>query len=313
MKITLTIAIFFLTFNGAYASPWFTGPLLASSGKTIPLGHANLEMYGFFTKNHGEFNRHWKLVPSPGGEVTQFNPLLSYGLADWVDTQFSAPYTINRRLGKTGRHLGDVSALLGFQLLKQKTATWSPDLRLTIQQIFPTGRFENLSPENQGTDITGLGSYQTNFGLNFQYLYWLGSSFYLQTRLNLNYQYAQSVNLNGLSAFGGNTMTKGKVKPGNLASIDLSSELSLTQNWVIVMEGFFFNQHASRFQGITGANHQGLPLMIGHGGIEEFSLAPAIEYNFSSNYGLIAGAWFAVKGKDAPNFISTVVAFNAYW
>jgi len=295
------------------ASPWFTGPILAPAGKTIPRGHINLETYGFFTENIGNFDRSWRLVRGGGGQTTQINPLFSYGLADGVDMQFSLPYIINRSHDRTGKYLGDSSALLGLQLIEQKESLWRPNLRFTVQQIIPTGRYDHLNADNEGTDATGSGSYQTAFALNFQHLLELPYAHYLRTRLSITYQYAQYADIQGRNSFGGNTMTSGKIRPGNLSSFDLAGELTITQHIVAVMEGFYLTRQVTKFKGFPGMDRHGLPLTIGRGDVEELSLAPALEYNFTENYGIIAGVWFSTEGKDAPDFKSTVIAFNAFW
>ncbi|AHE67004.1 hypothetical protein [Legionella oakridgensis] len=310
---SICLAACFVICDLAYGDPWFTGPLLAPSGKTIPRGHVNLETYGFYTENSGMFDRHWKLIEGPASQNIQINPLFSYGLTDFMDLQFSLPYVINRSQGQTGRHIGDTAASLGLQVLKQNQSWWRPDLRVSLQQVFPTGRYEEFNPINQGTAATGIGSYQTALGFNFQHLNVIGQTHYFRQRLSLTYLYAASVNIRGHNSYGGNMDTKGSIKPGNLSSVDLAGELSITQNWVAVMEAYYFIRGASKFQGNPGFNTQGLPLTIGHATIAELSLAPAIEYNFSANYGIIAGVWFSSRGKDAPDFMSTVVAFNAFW
>jgi hypothetical protein len=190
---------------------------------------------------------------------------------------------------------------------------WIPNLRFTLQEIIPTGRYNNLDPTNLGTDGTGYGSYQTAFALNFQYLYFFWDKYYLSTRLSLNHVYAQSTQLTGLSSYGGSLETRGRIDPGNLNSIDLAGELSVTQNWSLVMEGLYLTRQASRFQGFPGLDAQGLPLGIGYHPIVELSVAPAIEYNFSEHYGIIGGVWFSVRGKDSPDFQSVVVALNIYF
>lgn len=304
--------IFFALFSSVYADPWFTGPLLAPAGKTIPKGHINFEPYVFYTENLGQFNRHWRLSHSPHSDNIQFLPIFSYGLTDRMDFQFSIPYVRNRNRTQTSDYIGDTGLLLGFQVMEQQESKWRPNLRITLQQILPTGRYERLNPLYLGTDSTGLGSYQNALGLNFQHLMPI-YDFYLRTRFCLNFVHAQSVNIHGLSSYGGTVNTKGQIDPGNLMSADLAGELSITQHLVLVMEGYYFNRGNTHFTGLVGLNPLGVPGTIGHDDIQEFSMAPAIEYNFTSNYGIIAGAWFSTKGKDAPDFISTVIAFNAFW
>ncbi len=107
--------------------------------------------------------------------------------------------------------------------------------------------------------------------------------------------------------------TNGTIKPGQLYSADLAAELTITQNWVAVMEAYWVSRGATKFSGYPGRDETGKLAKVGSGNFDELSFAPAVEFNFSENYGIIAGIWFSQLGKDAPDFSSTVVAFNAYW
>lgn len=297
----------------SYAAPWFTGPLFAPAGKTIPLGHANFEMYGFFTKNTGVFDRSALIVDTPALKSNQANPIFSYGLTDRIDAQLSVPYTKNYSQGRTGRHIGDNSVILGYQLITEKPDTFIPSLRVTIQEIFPIGRFDGLNPTDKGTGATGLGSYQSVLSFNFQKLAPLGKEFYLRGRLSLAYLYANRFDIDGASSSGGGIDARGSINPGNVMTADIAAELSVTQNWVAVMEGYYIHRQAASFRGHPGFDDAGNLIEISRPDVSEYSIAPAIEYNFNANYGIILGTWFAVKGKNAPNFRSTVVALNAFW
>jgi hypothetical protein len=46
---------------------------------------------------------------------------------------------------------------------------------------------------------------------------------------------------------------------------------------------------------------------------EQWSVAPAIEYNWSKNVGLIVGSWFSFAGRNSVRFISGVAALNIYF
>ncbi|MFC3908480.1 hypothetical protein ACFORL_05255 [Legionella dresdenensis] len=307
-------SLLFLLYNSVlFAAPWYTGPLLAPSGHTIPAGHTNLEVYGFFTDNEGIYNRHWKLTHAPMGSSIVGNPIFTHGISDSMDVQFSAPYAYNRFHGQNSHHMSDVSATLGYQLIEQKGRRLIPDLRVTIQEIIPTGKFEDLDPVNNGTDSTGIGSYQTAFNLNFQHLLPITDVHYLRTRLSLAYVYAADVSVYGYNSFGGAANTLGNVHPGDLQSIDIAGELSLTQHLVAVMEGFFAHRHRTRFSGYAGTNSAGQPAHIGQNPTDEITIAPALEWNFNSNVGLIAGVWKTLAGRDTSEFKSYVIAINAFW
>ncbi|MGQ3888996.1 hypothetical protein ACQUW5_08195 [Legionella sp. CNM-1927-20] len=298
--------------SNAVAGPWYTGPLLAPAGHTIPRGHTNFEPYAFFTENDGVYTRHWRLTHLPHSENIVGNPVITHGLTDKLDIQYLLPYAYNRQQGRSYHHISDVSAVLGYQFLEQGKAKWRPDLRITGQEIFPSGKFKNLNPLNNGADATGLGSYQTGFNLNFQHLLQLTELNYLRTRFSIGYLIPLDVNIRGFTSYGGTATTNGKINPGNMLSLDLAWELNLTQNWVAVMEGYYASRDRTRFRGFRGLTASGSPATIGHNYLEEISLAPAIEYNFNANIGIIGGYWFSITGKDATDFKSVVIALNIY-
>ncbi len=299
------LAAFLLSLSSPALSedgPWFMGSLLALSGRTIPAGHSNLQVYGFYTKNDG-----------PGKYNIAINPLFSHGLNNFMDIQYSFPMTYNVNQGKKGGGVSDISARLGFQLLEQNDHAFRPDLRITLDEVFPSGRYERLNPGNKGTDATGLGSYRTRIMLNFQHLQRLFGSHYLRTRLNLGYTHFSTVKIHGISSYGGEIDTSGNIKPGHNSSIDIAGEFTLTQHWVAAMDVFASKRVSTLFRGFPGTTVSGMPAMIGSTGFSDASLAPAIEYNFNGNLGIIGGVWFSLPDNHSVQFVSSVISVNAYW
>jgi hypothetical protein len=344
----IIVFLFSLLSSTCYATDaWFTGPLIAPEAETIPLGHISLELYSYFIFSQAIYDQHWNAVSSNYYNSIQTIPEISYGLSDRMDVVIDPLYEHNHTGNVSNNNIGDTSITLGFQLLKQEENHHQPNLRFTVQEIFPSGRYDRLQPANDGTDATGTGSYQTGFGLNFEYLSHLTPAHDLNTHLSLLYFYPSDVRLNGTSAYGGNALTNGVLTPGQLVSIDIAGELSITQNWVAVLETYYLYQQSSSFKGNrnivtpdatnssssetptkaprrkflrrffpTRLNIRGLQTDrsdIGNGTLDQFTLAPAIEYNFSENYGVIVGSWFTILGKNTTKFNSLAVAFNAYW
>ena len=300
--------------NAAFAGPWFTGPILAPSGHTIPRGHTNFEVYGLDVFSYGSYNQSGQFVKSPYYKSFVINPILTHGFTDWMDVQLIVPYVFNNSLGQNSNRLADVSTAIGLQLIEQKGSPWKPDVRFVIQEVFPTGSYERLNPFALGTDSTGIGSYQTKLSLNFQYLKQLFETHYLRTRLILSRRHAAPVNVHGLNSYGGTPNTNGTISAGTVNSADLAFEYTLTQNWVAVMEGYATRGEATRFDGDVDVGNLGSPIAnIGRGRFSEDGLAPAIEYNFNSNIGLIGGVWFPVRGTNTSSFITYTLALNAYW
>lgn len=294
--------IFLLCFvNIAFAGPWFTGPLLAPAGKTIPAGHVNFEPYAFLSGYPGGF---WNI---------QGVPIVSLGIASFLDLQTALPYNYSWDHGQHGNGIGDFSLAVGMQILRQQENSWLPDLRFVVQEVFPTGRYENLDPKKLGTDQTGLGAFQTLFGLNFQKLVQLKNEHYFRTRLSLVGVKFSDVIVHGPDVFGGGLNTLGRVRLDNAYSADLAFEYTLTQNWVPVFEALYVYNPASHFDGNPGFTPGGTIAAVGGGSNNQVSLAPALEYNFNSNIGIIGGVWFSVTGPHAAKFVTGVFAINCYF
>lgn len=314
--VKLSFIFLFITFFNqfAFAGPWFTGPLLAPAGHTIPKGHTNIEVYGLDVLTDGSYNNFGVLNTARTFRTLVVNPIMTHGFTDWLDVQLVLPYVFNSTRGVNYNRLADIGVTLGFQLVEQNGSPKRMDVRVLVQETLPTGRYQNLGPTNIGTDSTGLGSYQTQFGLDFQYLFEVYNSHYLRTRLIFSRLYSTPVNVSGLNSYGGTIATRGKINPGTENGIDLAFEYTLTQNWVAVMEGTMSNGQATRFNGILNIGNIGGPgATIGSGQYREKALAPALEYNFSGNLGLIGGVWFPVSGKNTSHYMTYVLALNAYW
>lgn len=293
--------------------PWFTGPLLAGSGNTLPANHVDIEPYFFYTKVYGTFNSQRKAVALPNNFYT-FNPtmVMTLGVTNFMDIQAIIPYVYNHTNGQSNGDVGDSTVTLGFQLLRGVADTWRPSIRGTVSETFPTGNFENLNPAQQGTDATGTGAYQTSLGLNFQELWHVTPSKYLRGRLALGYTFESTSDIQGPSAFGGNTQTSGRQTLGDQFSADLAMEYTLTNHWVPALDILYTTSGSSTFNGVPGTTTEGLPAIEGGPSGDRLSLAPAIEYNFNSHLGIIAGPWFSVAGRNAAQFVSAVVAINYY-
>jgi hypothetical protein len=337
-KLSLLIFLFYITTG--YADPWFTGPLLAEPAETIPLGHWNFQIFNFSTFSDSIYDAERNTLKTNANSNIQILPQLTYGLANDLDFELDPVFIQNKTGGKTYNSIGDTTVILGMQVLRQKENLLKPDLRVTLEEILPSGRYDNLIEENNGTDALGMGSYQTNLVFNFQHMQHVIKEHYLNSHLSFSYLYASSVHIRGISTYGGNALTRGDLKPGSVFMLDIAEELNLTQNFGIVLESFIQYQQADRFIGDYGKisnrvsasekkylrsrlfalfptkrNISALfvdSLKIGNGTLNLFSLAPAIEYSISENYGFLIGSWFSVGGKNTPNFASFAISFNAY-
>ena len=240
-----------------FASPWFIGPLLAPAAHTLARGHTNLELYGFDVITDGVYNNAGKMIQHPKFRSHIISPFLSHGVTDWLDVQLTPPYLFNATRGVRDNKISDISAGLGFQLMEQKESTDRADIRVQIQETFPTGKYEYLNPELLGTDSSGAGSYQTQLSVSMQYLKKIFETHYLRTRLTFLHMYSSPVSVHGFNSYGGDATTSGRIGSGTEEAANLAFEFTLTQHWVAILEGTISKGRAPLFNGIFDMDNIG--------------------------------------------------------
>ncbi|MCX6990424.1 MAG: transporter [Chlamydiae bacterium] len=287
-------------------SPWFTGPLLAPSAHTIPQGHVNLEPYFFYTVNTGIYTKHWhaKSIPNFYNSSLQF--LTQVGITKFMDFQVIPEIVWNKVKNQSYLDIGDLPFVVGFQLALDVVGGWQPAVKLRLGANIPTGKYDHLKASKLGSDSTGSGSWLPTVGLVFSKLLQLGTGIhFLDARLFVNYQIGTPAYVKGLCTYGGGKGTHGKVLPGNTLTVDGAIECNLTKRWGIALDGVYVHNNKTRFSGKTTRP-------IGPPSGEQFSLAPAVQYNWSEDIGVIGGVWFTVAGRNAARFTSGVIAINIY-
>ncbi len=175
---------------------------------------------------------------------------------------------------------------------------------------FPTGKYQKLRPSKKGTDLSGQGSFHTNASLEFYKVYRLNDHHFLSATLYLSYTYLVPVHVKGFNAYGGGHHTRGKVHPGNILKGILSFEYTLNQNWVLSIDNVYIHINKNRFNGHRGFTDSGDVASVGGPSSEQISFAPAIEYNFSSSFGINTGAWVTAWGRNSTEFRSFVINFD---
>lgn len=294
--------------NQGYNIPWFTGPFLAPTPINMKPGHPAIEPTVTIFKTYGTYNSKWKLEGKTN--IWSINPLVDFqfGITDSYGIEILASCITNIRNGKNSTHLQDSIVFLGHQISNDRKGSWVPDCRLLIQTIFPTGKYQKLSPRMQGIDSTGFGSFQIGPVLAFRKLFYLPNNFF-SLRGSIGYLFPHRVFVKGLNAYGGGFGTKGKVYPGQSLIAFFSGEYSLNQHWVLAFDSEFFFQKKSKFSGGRGTILTGGIANVGLPSSTQISFAPEIEYNFSQRSGLLAGIWFTVAGKNSAAFTSAFVAY----
>lgn len=286
--------------------PWFTGPLFASSPRTVPAGHFNVEPYVYAVANTGNYGHHWKSTSSPTFWNNNVQLDFTFGLTHWLDFQFNPILFYNTTQGVSDWELGDMPIGFDIQIINWGVLSQSTHaLKLILKETLPIGQYQKLNPNKKGTDVGGGGSWQTSFGLAWGSLYYLGRERFLNIRLTCQYTLPAPVSVKKLNVYGGGPGTHGTVYPAQSFQIDNAFELNLTQRWAIAMDFIAQWNGKTRFKGKTSLTNTSPPSA-------QFSLAPALEYNLSADVGFIAGPWFTIAGRNAIQFTGAVAAFNYY-
>jgi hypothetical protein len=286
-------------------NPYYQGPLITPSASMTPPGVGNLQPYLFAKESYATYDKQRHSVSMPHN-VTNVNPqvILQTGITDTLDIAVTVQGDGNWQAGHSGGGFGDVSAVIGFPITRQ--SRYVPAIKFSIGESFPAGKYEHLSSNGLGLSATGSGSYQTIFGLCASKLLFWTTQHPLNIRAYCGYVVPSKVKVEGFNAYGGGFGTKGTVRPGNTLNADLGIELSITQKWVLATDIVYTSTSLTKFYGYPGVGADGKPASVGTGYSDNLSIAPAFEYNWNANLGIVVGAWFSVYGRNSLSFASGV-------
>ena len=296
------------TANPEPPAPWLTGPLIVPQATVIPYGHFEIETYLYFTTNTGTYNSNWH--PSTADHnFFSFNPQVYFylGLTPWMDINIFPQFFYNTISNQSSVNFGDLVIALEFQLLSDDAIPYFPGIEFSIGESFPTGPYQKLDPNKLLTDQTGNGTYGTTFSLELYKVYHVTGLHFLSTTYSAAYTIATPTKVKGFNAYGGGYGTDGKVDPGNTFEGIISFEFTLTQNWALAIDNVYTHVNRTTFSGTPGQTSSELLASNSLPSSEQISFAPAIEYNFSANLGIIAGCWFTAWGRNSNIFRSGAI------
>jgi hypothetical protein len=286
----------------AAEEPWLTGPLIAPPGTITPYGSFMVQSYITYSKTIG-YNNTILQASTSSENFTSLNPelYLYFGLSPWCDINIVPQFYYNSTDNQQSCQFGDLIVGFDFQLLEPDYTPYFPGIQLSIREVFPTGKYQSLDPQKLFTDLSGAGAFATQFNLILYKVFQVRKAHWLSTTVSLQSTISSLVHVRGASAYGGDSSTDGRVQPGSAFQMIVSFEYTLTQNWALALDNYYQHTNRATFSGNTGGKQVGAPSS------GQFSLAPAIEYNFSKKLGIIGGVWFSVASRNAPQFISGVL------
>jgi hypothetical protein len=294
---------------------WWTGPMLAPSAATLPRGHFLIEPYLYDVAVLGHYD----------GDGVRRNAMRShgfgsltyalYGLADRVTVGVipTTGYTeVSEGPNSTSIRLGDVSLLAQFRLTQFHAGHWIPTTSIVVQETFPTGKYDRLG--DRPSDGMGSGAYATTVAFYAQTYFWLPNGRILRMRANVSQAFSNDVNVEDVSVYGTGTGFRGQARPGRSLFVDASWEYSLTRSLVLALDATYRRDGNTRVTGYdrvgfgSGQNQSGI--LMDSGSAEAFGLAPAIEYSWSRNLGVLLGVRVIPAGSNTAATITPAVAIN---
>ena len=286
-------------------NPWYTGPLITPSPGMMPPGRGNIQPYFFFEGTYASFNGNRKSVSLNKNKYSiEQTALIFLGITDSVDWTINPSANYNWQQGKGGGGFNDLSTTIGFKITHE--GLYVPGMKFSITQTFPTGKYKNLSFNGLGLNSTGGGAYQTEFGFATAKLLWWFYEHPVNLRYFVGYTLTTSPHVEGFNTYGGDRETRGTVHPGNIFTTDLGIECSLTQNWVFALDIAYVAQNRTKFSGKSKTP-------VGGGYSDNLSFAPAIEYVWNPNLGIIFGSQFSVYGRNSANFANGQFSVTYTW
>jgi hypothetical protein len=270
---------------------WWTGPMLAASAATLPRGHALIEPYLY------------DVVTPQGHEYGSLTYLL-YGVTDRLTVGLTptAAYTAaSTGSSASGAAWGDTTLIAQYGLSRFGGVSAMPATAVVLEETLPTGRYDNLG--DRPSDGIGGGAYTTELGVNAQTYLWLPNRRIFRLRLDTSFSFSRIVPLRGVSVYGTGANFSGHANPGNALLIDAAGEYSATRNWVPALDVTYRYAANTALVSAAGA-------VTNLGAQTGFGVAPAIEYNWAANWGVLLGTRFALKGRNVSPSTTPAIAIN---
>jgi hypothetical protein len=281
----------------ALEDAWWTGPIVAAGANTLPPGHFLIEPYVFDSIRQDGTRNHSL------GSLTY----VLYGLIDDLSVGVIPRFGYNSPSSGASSSRVDVGDFMvqgQYRLTRFREGSWLPTLSVVLAETLPTGRYDRLG--TRPSDGFGHGAYTTTLSLYSQTFLWMPNGRIVRTRLNLSYSLSSGVGVDGVSVYGTGGGFHGRARPGRSLLIDSAWEYSLTRRWVLATDLTYEHDASTSVVGVDSAG----PRYLDSGSSHALNLAPAIEYNWSSRMGVIAGAIVTPASRNVAVSLTPVVAVN---
>jgi hypothetical protein len=291
----------------AVQAQWFTGSLEAPSPALPKAGMLAIEPYVIYQVNTGAYG-------SSGGhqsvahDISQINSVTMFkiGITDRLSLEVlpSFAHVWNDQTSVTG--MGDLPVEFEYRFNNENNETGFPSVTASVGVSFPIGDYEHLQAPLDGL---GSGAYTLKQELLLQSLFDTPGQHPLRLRLYGGaFESVTNVPVHDMSVYGTEEGFVGHAAPGVAAVVGLGAGYGLDRRWVLA---FDVVQNFARGTRIRGIDALGNSVNSRGAGTAGTALAPAVEYNFSSHVGIIAGVEFSATGRNTSSYIAPQIALAA--
>jgi hypothetical protein len=293
--------------GGAAASQWFTGPLVAPSPALSAAGGFEIEPYLVYTGNTGSYAANWSHHSGAHDlNEAQSETLVEYGITDRLSIQAVPSFGALWNGQDSSFGSGDLPVELKYRFADQNVATGAPSVTVFLGMSFPLGEYDRLTIPSVGQ---GSGAFTVKEGVLLQSLFDTCGDHPLRLRLYADaFEPIAEAQIHDVSVYGTAQGFHGHATPGFATDTGLGVEYGLSQRWVLALdlvENYANTTLVSGAVGSAAVTTSKDPASIA------FSVAPAVEYNFSGSVGIIVGVQFSVAGRNTASYVAPQIALSA--
>jgi len=290
----------------AAPNQWFTGSLEAPSPALPKAGMLALEPYFVLQSNTGVYTDNGAHRDVSDNTTTAETLLvIKYGLTDrlTIEALPSLSHSWAAHTPPTGSSFGDLPVELEYRVLDGNFKNGAPSLTFDLGVTAPTGAYDQLS---RILDGVGAGDWSLKEGVTVQSLFDTWGNHPVRLRAWAEaFEPLDDPNVSGVSVYGTTAGYHGRVAPGDNGQIGVAGGYALDKRWVLALDLVDTYSNSFRLDGINAGN----VVVHSQGAIENsVALAPAIEYNWSADAGLIFGVELTAAGRNTPSYVAPQIA-----
>lgn len=284
---------------------WYTGSLYSPSPALPGAGMIALEPYVTAGLPAGAFDSKGNLNKKVGSQksVSQFI-LFKVGITNHLSLNMLPTYSYS--WGNHSKRSGLKFNDFPFEFQYRLTPHYTPSITVYLGANAPTGDYTNLANASEGV---GQGVWAIRYGLHTQFAL---PFFNHAMRVRLWAQARQPVSsarLRNVTSYGTGNGFAGRGHVGPYGNDGGALEFGITRRWVFALDLYHTWAASTEVRGYNRTTGARIRSRSGWSGA--FNVGPAIEYNFSSSVGAVAGVILPVAGHNTSRSISPQCAVFA--